>query len=331
MTVIQASDDKTVKVILNSEFRSSGTINTPYFDLVTPIKLPPRHTGLCNVEVFIANAPSLFHDDYLANAENLLSFGNNNLWTTQVAGVNIEPLCDTFQRCQLMDMALVSNIANFLLDLVYCCPDFVITFTPVLPLSVDTVVLRCTDPAAPTFSLTGEASTLRYDVYLALQELLNTLVYATFTLSSYTNGVYILRGPWLQCLGVDPVPAQGLPLTCKLTVCGLTYMNINASFGRSVLASNTYSKKLVNSDILWTIPLSREQPNQSIYYTNYSLNGKISYKQSVMEQIEIYFTDRRNLPVMGLTDWTLVLTFDFIEDEEKPPAETSKRARRYLT
>ena len=117
-------------------------------------------------------------------------------------------------------------------------------------------------------------------MHLALQELLNTLVYATFTLSSYTNGVYILRGPWLQCLGVDPIPAQGLPLTCKLTVCGLTYMNINASFGRSVFASNTYIKKLVNSDILWTIPLSREQPwpNQSSYYTNYSLNGKFSYK-----------------------------------------------------
>ena len=152
MTVIQASDDKTVKVILNSEFRSSGTINTPYFDLVTPIKLPPRHTGLCNVEVFIANAPSLFHDDYLANAENLLSFGNNNLWTTQVAGVNIEPLCDTFQRCQqLMDMTLVSNIVNFLVDLVYCCPDFVITFAPVLPLSsyryccVEMYGSRCSD------------------------------------------------------------------------------------------------------------------------------------------------------------------------------------------
>ena len=97
MTVIQASDDKTVKVILNSEFRSSRTINTPYFDLVSPIKLPPRHTGLCNVEVFTGTAPSLFHDDYLTSAENRFTSGINNLWTTQVLAVNIEPFSHTFQ------------------------------------------------------------------------------------------------------------------------------------------------------------------------------------------------------------------------------------------
>ena len=73
--MIQASDDKTVKVILNSEFRSSGTINTPYFDLVSPIRLPPCHTGLCNVEVFVGNAPSLFHNDYLTSAENIFISG----------------------------------------------------------------------------------------------------------------------------------------------------------------------------------------------------------------------------------------------------------------
>ena len=155
--------------------------------------------------------------------------------------------------------------------------------------------------------------------------------YATFTLFSIAGVAYSLRGPWKQCLGLPPNTAQPLPLLCTLTTCGLKYMNINASFGRSVLASNTYSNKLVNSDILWTTPLSREQPNQPIYYENSSLNGKIAYKQSVMELIESYFTDSNNLPVMGLTDWTLILTFDFIEDEEKPPAEISKRARRYLT
>ena len=36
MPVIQASHDKTVKVILNSSKRSSGSINEPFFDLRAP-------------------------------------------------------------------------------------------------------------------------------------------------------------------------------------------------------------------------------------------------------------------------------------------------------
>ena len=56
--VIQASkpDDKTLKVILKSEYRSEHKINTPYFNFSTLIKTP---TSLYKVEAFIGNTPSL--------------------------------------------------------------------------------------------------------------------------------------------------------------------------------------------------------------------------------------------------------------------------------
>ena len=138
-----------------------------------------------------------------------------------------------------------------------------------------------------------------------------------------------MRGPWVRCLNLSPTTLHTPPVECTVQIYGIPYINVNASFGRTVLAS-TSENKLVNSDILWTIPLSRETPGMYTYYTNYALGGKISYNQSILEQIEIYFTDPQNNSVSGLTDWTLILTFDFVEREERSTAMTSKRARRYM-
>ena len=84
----------------------------------------------------------------------------------------------------------------------------------------------------------------------------------------------------------------------------------------------------MNSDILWTIYKFEERITKLIdRLQELQFSWEIAHKQSVMDQIKIYFTDSINLPIVRLTDWTLVLTFDFIEDKEKSPAKTSKRAR----
>jgi len=334
MPVIQASDDKTVKVILNSSKRSSGTINEPFFDPRAPVKLPSNHVGLCAVEGFFCETPTYFHSDYLESALNIFTQSGVNIWSAfdQANSRNAESLQTTFQRCTRMDMTQASNCASFMMSLLYVVPDLEISFSGILPIEYDGVTMYCTSAfmdQPSTYFLSGVSATTYAAQLSELTSFISTMNKITFTLSSRNAYVYNMRGPWLQCLGLQSNTTYHLPQTVTICTTNVPYLNINASFGRSVLSANT-ENKLVNSDILWTIPLSREVPGQYTYYTNFDLSGKISYKQSILEQLELYFTDPQDLPVLGMTNWTLILTFDFIEEEERSTAMTSKRARRYM-
>jgi hypothetical protein len=154
-----------------------------------------------------------------------------------------------------------------------------------------------------------------------------------FTLSSTGNATYTLRGPWVACLGLNPMVSNILSssssLECELQVNGLKFMNLNSSIGRSVMATQTTDMRLTPSDIIWTIPLPGV-PLEPCYYTNFSSGGKVPCTMAVIETLEIYFTDKYNFGVMGLTDWTVVLTFDYMEREKPAQPVTSKDVRQFI-
>ena len=70
-----------------------------------------------------------------------------------------------------------------------------------------------------------------------------------------------------------------------------------------------------------------------IQYTNFSSGGKISFNAPILESIESYFTDELNQLITGMEDWTvifIILTFDYLPEEQRPGPPTSKKARRTL-
>ena len=156
-----------------------------------------------------------------------------------------------------MDMAQASNCASFMMSLLYVVPDLEISMSSILPLEYDGVSIYCTSAfmdQPSTYYFTG-MSILTYSAQLGeLTSFISTINKVTFTLSSRNGYIYVLRGPWLQCLGLDPTTTYNLPQTVTICTTNVPYLSINASFGRSVLSANT-ENKLVNSDILWTIPL----------------------------------------------------------------------------
>ena len=141
MPVIQASDDKTVKVILNSFNKSSGTLNEPFFDLRTPIQLPANHVGLCAVEGFFCRTPSFFHSDYMTDSKNVFALDGTDIWSTQILGVSLEPFSDIFQCCYNMDMTITDNLAALLMKMVYICKDLRLSFYNVMFNGLSTVAM----------------------------------------------------------------------------------------------------------------------------------------------------------------------------------------------
>ena len=95
-----------------------------------------------------------------------------------------------------------------------------------------------------------------------------------------------------------------------------------------MLASNQV-KKLAPSDIIWTI-LCPQDPGQFMFYSNFLSEGKIPFHNPIMETVDLYFTDEDNDPVLSMEEWTVILTFDYLPQEARQEALTSKRARRTL-
>jgi hypothetical protein len=166
--------------------------------------------------------------------------------------------------------------------------------------------------------------------YLARMNPITFAISCTSTSTSY----YKLKGPWLLCLGLKPYVEYEIrylkPLEVVLQTEGVQFVNLNCGLGRNVMSTQTSDMRLTGSDILWTIPLP-SAPGTRTYYTNFSTGGKIVISSPVVETLEIYFTDKYNFPVLGFSDWTVVLTFDYTEKESRFQPVTSKDVRRIIT
>ena len=58
--------------------------------------------------------------------------------------------------------------------------------------------------------------------------------------------------------------------------------------------------------------------------------GKIPFHNPIMKTMDLHFTDEDNDPALSREEWTVILTFDYLPQEARPEALTSKRARRTL-
>ena len=106
---------------------------------------------------------------------------------------------------------------------------------------------------------------------------------------------------------------------------------MHTNFSRVVYAANQQSDdwQIVPTNIFWTVNIVSDTGKYT-YYDNMSSSGKIPYTIPIMDEIEIYFTDKYGDIIEDIREFTCILAFDF---SDKLPAKeplTSKRARRTL-
>ena len=119
MPFVQSSNDQTTKLLLYTVNRSTGTVQSPSWDVQVPLQIPPHHTALCSVESFITSAPSLFDSSYFTVGVNMcmketLSLATyTDCWNTAdvVGGVSLQSI---FLKTPTMDMTNVINLATVL-------------------------------------------------------------------------------------------------------------------------------------------------------------------------------------------------------------------------
>ena len=61
-----------------------------------------------------------------------------------------------------------------------------------------------------------------------------------------------------------------------------------------------------------------------------SFLGKIPFNMPILDEIEVYFTDKYGNIIDDIREFTCILTFDFSERLPTKEAMTTKRARRTL-
>ena len=340
MVFTQNSNENTQKIILSSVMRTRGTANHAQFDFQTPLTIPQGYVCLMNVEGFFGTVPSLFSGDYIDSGLNYFNKGNTNLWTDTIAkGV--------YTRASKEKMTLPSNQASFVLNLLISLEDpalnnrlpglgFTDEITGDMILAYDG-----TKNDGERITITNLAGTLGNEKYAKddgkkefLAKYFAIIASPRFAFVNASEGTYSLRGPWVMSLGLNPLITYTIAPEGKqqveLQTSGLQFMNLNCGIGRSVMATQTTDMRLSSSDIIWTIPLPAD-PLEMTYYTNFSSGGKVACTNSVIETLEIYFTDKYNFNVMGMSDWTVILTFDYMEKEKPAQPITSKDVRRFIT
>ena len=322
--------------------RSTGTVQSPSWDVQVPLQIPPHHTALCSVESFITSAPSLFDSSYFTVGVNMcmkktLSLATyTDCWNTAdvVGGVSLQSI---FLKTATMDMTYMFNLATVLVLWVQNCPELVIGI-PALQYAVSTLQIGVNTYVGITTNtvLTTVSEDTPTDTSAVINDVYTLLISQPFPQiqlkTTSGDSVFTLHGTWLKCLGLNASTFYTVnntqPLTLIPRIHGYQYININANFGRSVLTSNEV-QKLVPSDVIWTVPCPQD-PGQCVYFSNFLSEGKIPFNNPIMETVELYVTDEVHDPLLSMKDWTVVLTFDYLPLEPRQQALTSKRARRTL-
>lgn len=246
------------------------------------------------------------------------------------------------------DMTSAVNIANLLMSIVEKFKIFEI----ILPSLNHGVTITGTnsnitsnDIQNVTLSYNGAAVVFKvndvvngsFDIYELVRMITNSNLVRFYLQPQSTNTKnYVLQGPWLKLLGVsmaDDYVAFNtkFPLLCTLQTGGYDFINMHTNFSRAVYAANQQSDdwQLVPTNIFWPLNIVSD-PGKYTYYDNMSSSGKIPYNTPIMEEIEVYFTDKYGDVIDDIEEFCCILTFDF---SDKVPAKeplTSKRARRTL-
>jgi hypothetical protein len=248
------------------------------------------------------------------------------------------------------DMTAPTNIANLLVSIVEKFKIFEIVLPSLnhgvtITGSNPTTGLISNDIQNVTLSWSGTAVVFKVndvvnanlDEYDLMNMITNSsLVRFYLTPQSTNTKNYVLQGPWLKLLGVsmaDDYVAFNtrFPLLCTLQTGGYDFINMHTNFSRAVYAANQQSDdwQLVPTNIFWPLNIVSD-PGKYTYYDNMSSSGKIPFNTPIMEEIEVYFTDKYGDVIDDIEEFCCILTFDF---SDKVPAKeplTSKRARRTL-
>ena len=251
--------------------------------------------------------------------------------------------------CLGVDMITPYNVAELLFGIVN---DFRI-FDIVLPPLNHDITLTGTGTKYQQVTLTYNTAASRVEMKINGDTEVTTsseIISKLITMMSYTthyvfnlavpdtnNNVYVLKGPWLKVLGIEAdegnyhVIDKTRQLKCTLQVGGYDYIHMHTNFSRVVYAANQQSEdwQIVPTNIFWTINVPSE-PGRYSMYTNQSSSGKIPFNMPIMDEIEIYFTDKYGDIIDDLREFSCTLTFDFSDKQLAKEPMTIKRARRTL-
>ena len=247
--------------------------------------------------------------------------------------------------CMGLDMSIPSNVANLLFNIV----NHFRIFDIVLPSlnnglwnDADLVGVTTTQYQQVTLTyssgvqlkINGVVQTSSSDTILTtLSAMLTNASHVVFNLAvpDTDSNKYTLKGPWLKLFGIEAdegnyhVISRTHELKCTLQTSGYDFVNMHTNFSRVVYAANQQSDdwQIVPTNIFWTVNIVSDCGKYT-YYDNMSSSGKIPYTIPIMDEIEIYFTDKYGDIIEDIREFTCILAFDF---SDKLPA---KEPPRYL-
>jgi hypothetical protein len=118
----------------------------------------------------------------------------------------------------------------------------------------------------------------------------------------------------------------GASIDVTLAINGVQMLKLHSNIGRSTMNSTFNQVGLTQSNVLWVVNASENANSNSWYYNN-GLGASSPFILSSIDEIQLYFTDEWNTKIVTMTDWTVILSFDFKDKEQQKSTSSLKRGR----
>jgi len=307
---VTGASDSTKKLVINSEYRDSGTRSAPRYTVRDNISFDFGSVGYCSLENFVFRVPSV-----LAS--------HNQSGTCTYNGVS----------CSAAVFAVMAKYVNCDLSgfyLYYFCKDLITAWTADIKWydpTVDTWYSFGTSPAAADMmSNSSDASKLYYKAIDSSSKI---------RLRIYPTNNLVISGTWVKIFNLIPslsityTITGGGYLEVTLMTEGITLLNVHANFGKCQLTSKYNSYGFMASDILCSVPIYLGQ-NEIEQYTSPGIGSEIPYLNNSLSEIELYLSDEWFTVLTDLEPYHMTLVFSHQDKIQPSERNTTKRARKLL-
>lgn len=307
---VTGASDSTKKLVINSEYRDSGTRYAPRYTVRDNISFDFGSVGYCSVENFVFRVPSVLASH---NQTGTCTYGGTDCTTAVFAAMA------QFSNCSLSGYYLWYFIQAMMTAM--------------------TCTIYWYDPTTGTwksFSDVAEANIYNNDssasklYYKAIDSSNKIQIKITPTAAAL-----VMSGTWVKIFNLIPSTsitytiASGSSLTVTMMTEGITLVNIHANFGKCQLVSKYNSYGFSHTDILCSIPIYLGQ-GEIEQYTSPGLGTEIPYLNNSLSEIELYLSDEWYTVMTDIEPYNLTLVFSHQDKVQPTERNTTKRARHLL-
>ena len=307
---VTGASDSTKKLVINSEYRDSGTRYAPRYTVRDNISFDFGSVGFCSLENFVFRVPSVMAS-------------HNRSGTCAYNGVD----------CTTAVFAAMSNFANCDMSGYY-----LYYFVKAL-MTAMTCTIYYLEPTTTNWLSFGDINATEL---LDNSSSTTKLYYKAIDSSNKIRlriypGTYalVMGGTWVKIFNLIPSSsisytiAAGGYLEVTLMTEGITLVNVHANFGKCQLISKYNSYGFAASDILCSVPLYLGQ-NEIEQYVGPGLGSEIPYLNNSLSEIELYLSDEWFTVLTDLEPYHLTLVFSHQNKIQPSERNTTKRARHLL-